>query len=109
MSLRRWWLLTKEHLLPARKLLVQDGDHLPGRLPLRDLVLVREEDEDWCIGMRCPCGCDQLVELPLLHEVNPKWRFEVDSRSRPTLHPSVWLRDGCRSHFFIRKGKVEWV
>jgi len=26
-------------------------------MPRRDLVLAREDDEDWCVGMRCPCGC----------------------------------------------------
>jgi hypothetical protein len=31
-----------------------------------------------------------------------------DARGRPTLRPSVWLRTGCRSHFWIRDGRVEW-
>lgn len=109
MSLRSWWLVTKERFLPARKLLIQEGESLPERMPRRDIVLVREGSEDWCVGMRCPCGCGQLVELPLLPEVQPRWTIQVDTRGRPSLHPSVWLRNGCRSHFFVRKGKIEWV
>ncbi|MEA1099712.1 DUF6527 family protein [Escherichia coli] len=25
------------------------------------------------------------------------------------MYPSVWLKDGCQSHFWIKKGRVVWV
>lgn len=109
MNLRMIWLRTKEWLLPARHLVVSEGDSLPSHLPWRDLVLLREGDEDWCVGMRCPCGCGQRVELPLLPEVKPKWTLRTDANGCPTLAPSVWLREGCRSHYFVKAGKVVWV
>ena len=45
------------------------------------------------------------------HEIH--WTFEVDDQNRPTLHPSVQCHKdrwghGTESHFFIRKGKVDW-
>jgi hypothetical protein len=104
-----WLLRIIEQTLPARSLRVLHGEALPQTLPLRGLVLLRDEEEDWCIGMRCPCGCGQRVELPLIPEVRPCWKLRLESDGRPTLIPSVWLREGCRSHFFIRKGKVEWI
>ena len=58
-----------EWLLPARALTVLQGDSLPEKLPRRGLVILRDGGEDWCVGMRCPCGCGQRVELPLLPEV----------------------------------------
>ncbi|MDM9644782.1 DUF6527 family protein [Rhizobium sp. S163] len=27
---------------------------------------------------------------------------------RPTLHPSVWRNSGCRSHFWVRRGRIAW-
>ncbi|WP_407119579.1 DUF6527 family protein [Bradyrhizobium sp. LMG 9283] len=44
----------------------------------------------------------------LLDEVKPRWDVVVDAEGRVSLHPSVWRRTGCRSHFWIRKGKVVW-
>lgn len=109
MSIRIWWLRVKELLLPPRRVITLEADGLPKRLPRRDLLLLRDAGENWSIGMRCPCGCGQRIELPLLAEVKPRWNLRVDQRNRPTLSPSVWLRDGCRSHFFVRNGKIVWV
>ncbi|HTH10805.1 MAG TPA: DUF6527 family protein [Acidovorax sp.] len=58
--------------------------------------------------MRCPCGCGRKIELLLIKEAAPRWDLDLDQKGRPSLTPSVWLRDGCQSHFWIRKGKVRW-
>jgi hypothetical protein len=85
------------------------GDRAPATLPIRRLVLLRDGDEDWSVTMKCPCGCRQRIELPLLPEARPNWSLRLDERCRPTLHPSVWLKEGCRSHFLLKAGKVIWV
>lgn len=103
-----WWRGLKVALSPARSLRIVDSDELPQRLPRRDLVLAREDGEDWCVGLKCPCGCGQRLEMMVLKDVRPRWDVRVDSRGRPTLHPSVWLREGCRSHFWVRSGKIVW-
>lgn len=108
MSFPIWLLRFLEWLLPARTLKVLQDDALPERLPRRGLVLLRDAGEDWCVGMRCPCGCGQRIELPLIPEAKPHWKLRLEPDCSPTLTPSVWLRDGCRSHFFVRRGKVEW-
>ncbi|MFZ5526660.1 MAG: DUF6527 family protein [Pseudomonadota bacterium] len=59
--------------------------------------------------MRCPCGCGQPVELPLIREARPRWSLQVDQDGHPTLAPSIWRREGCRAHYFVRRGKVVWV
>jgi hypothetical protein len=46
--------------------------------------------------------------MMLLEGVKPRWDIFVDQNGRPTLKPSVWLRVGCRSHFWLRKGRVVW-
>jgi hypothetical protein len=84
------------------------GDSLPTKLPRRNLVLTRDGAEDWCVGFRCPCGCGRTVELLVIDEADPRWDISIDDQRRPTLTPSVWLRDGCRSHFLIQRGRVKW-
>jgi uncharacterized protein DUF6527 len=102
--IRRAW----DRFGPRRGLQMIDGDSLPSRLPLRDLVLVREDGEDWSVGMRCPCGCGTTIELLLIREAKPRWDLMLDASRHPSLNPSVWLQSGCRSHFWLRKGRVEW-
>jgi len=103
-----WWRRLKARALPARRLKIVKGDSLPSRLPHRDVVLARDGDEDWCVGMRCPCGCGQTIELLVIREVAPRWDLSVDAKGFPTLKPSVWLQKGCRSHFWLRHGYVHW-
>ncbi|WP_315838659.1 DUF6527 family protein [Bradyrhizobium prioriisuperbiae] len=58
--------------------------------------------------MRCPCGCGETIELLVIQEAEPRWDLLVDGSGRPTLKPSVWIQHGCRSHFWLRCGRVEW-
>lgn len=109
MSQFKWFRHFIEWLLPARTLTVVKGDVAPTKLPLRGLVLLQDGGEYWSVSMRCPCGCGQTIELPLIREVKPSWTLSVEKNGSPTLTPSVWLREGCRSHFFVRRGKVRWV
>lgn len=103
-----WWRRLKAAILPARRLRVVEGDSLPDCLPIRDVVLARDEDEDWCAGMRCPCGCGQKIELLLIKGVAPRWDLRLDAKGRPSLKPSIWLKSGCRSHFWLSSGRVRW-
>lgn len=103
-----WILSIFEKLLPPRKLEIFVGEALPSKLPWRNLVLLRDAGDDWSVGMRCPCGCGQAIELALIPEAKPRWKLHAEPSTHPTLTPSVWLREGCRSHFFVRRGRVEW-
>ncbi|WP_148280025.1 DUF6527 family protein [Acidovorax sp. KKS102] len=85
------------------------GELPPDQLPSRDLVLLREGGEAWSVMMRCPCGCGRPVELPLIREARPRWSLQLDGDGHPSLVPSVWRRDGCRAHYFVRRGKVVWI
>lgn len=108
MNLKKLAMRAFDAIAPARQLSVVESDSLPDALPFRSLVLAREDDEDWCVGLRCPCGCGRKIELLVIKEAKPRWDLKVNAAGRPTLTPSVWLRDGCMSHFWIRNGKVEW-
>lgn len=104
----KWWGRFWASPPVGRRLIVVSGDSLPKELPESDLVLARDEGEDWCVGMKCPCGCGRSLELLLIPEARPRWKLTVDAQGRPSLYPSVWLKDGCKSHFWIKDGVVEW-
>lgn len=108
-KLKITWLRLKEWWASPRKLIEVRGDSPSGQLPSRDLVLLREGGEAWSIMMRCPCGCGQPVELPLIREARPRWSLQMDLNGHPTLAPSIWRREGCRAHYYVRDGKVLWV
>jgi len=93
---------------PVRCVIVVAGDSLPPVLPYRNLVLAQDDGENWCLGMQCPCGCNDTIELLLVPEGKPRWDVVIDDQGRLTLEPSVWRASGCRSHFWIRKGRIYW-
>jgi hypothetical protein len=76
---------------------------LPGRL-----YLVGGRAHPWCAMLRCPCGCQETLHLDLLPDVRPRWDVRVHSNGMPSLAPSVHRTLGCRSHFFLHEGRVEW-
>ena len=104
----RLWRDARERVLPRWRAEILDFDILPADLPNRRLVVTRDGDECWSAGMRCPCGCRELIELPLIEEADQHWTLVVDQAGHPTLAPSVWRRTGCRSHFWLREGRVRW-
>lgn len=108
-SIARHWRNLKEWAAQPRRVVQLASDTLPSKMPKRDLVLLTEGDEVWSAALNCPCGCGERIELMLINEARPRWSLRIDRQGRPTLHPSVWRRDGCRSHFFVRAGKVTWV
>ena len=56
-------------------------------------------------ALACPCGCGHRVMLNLLDQ--HQLLIEEDL---PTVVPSILVSDApCVSHFFIRRGRVEWA
>jgi hypothetical protein len=59
-------------------------------------------------AMACPCGCGETLNLRFFGERRPRWSVRWDRRRRPTVRPSVWRQSGCRSHFHLTAGRVDW-
>jgi hypothetical protein len=78
-SIGSWWRRRRGARVELYRLSYVDGDELPA----------------------------VLLEMMLLPEVTPRWRLRTDEEG-PSLHPSVWAADGCRSHFWLRNGLVQW-
>jgi len=73
------------------------------------LYVIGSSNEPWQVEMRCPCGCGEKIVLPVNEETTPCWSLQIVDRNIPTLHPSIWRSKNCRSHFFLRNGKVIWA
>ncbi|WP_460970886.1 DUF6527 family protein [Spirosoma migulaei] len=74
----------------------------------RTVYLLGKPDQEWLAGMICPCGCGQPIELLLLETEWPRWKLTRHEDNSLTLKPSIWRTAGCKSHFFLRKGNIEW-
>ena len=62
----------------------------------------------WAL-FKCPCGCEHVIALPLQHPHKPRWKISQTKNKRPILYPSVWQKTACRSHFWIKDGRIFWV
>jgi hypothetical protein len=108
MNLSRSFHCLLDRFGPARRLQIVAGDELPSSMPSRDIVLTRDDGEAWSVGMLCPCRCGATIEMLVVEGAKPRWDIEVDDKGRPSLRPSIWRNTGCRSHFWIRSGRVVW-
>ncbi len=84
-------------------------EDLPDRLDLSRVYLVGDDGIPWSAAMLCPCGCGAVIRLSLVTMDRPSWRYRTGERGRITLAPSVWRTTGCRSHFFVRDGRIVWA
>lgn len=92
---------------PYRTLVV--NDLLPTSLKKRILYVVEEDGFQEQAAMICPCGCGKILHMNLLSDERPCWKVTVHTDGSATLHPSVWRKKDCGSHFWFRNGKVQWV
>jgi hypothetical protein len=70
-------------------------------------LVVDGSGQAWLGVLRCPCGCGATIQLPMTASSRPCWYFR-GSPARPSLWPSVRRSTGCRSHFLLRGGSVQW-
>lgn len=81
----------------------------PPDLPLDRVLYVVGGAAPWCAVLRCPCRCGATIAVSLVAADRPSWSFAADAAERPTLTPSIHRNVGCRSHFFLRSGRIVWA
>lgn len=79
----------------------------PEALRPRTVYLLGEGENIWSVAMLCPCGCGEQIQLSTIGG-RPRWSVETESDGTVTLTPSVWRKVGCESHFFLRRGVIQW-
>jgi hypothetical protein len=106
---QKWSRLWRFLLLRPQKVFVRRVGELPDRLKKHLLYVESEAGNSWLAAMRCPCGCGETLHMSLLEDDKPSWSLGEDKSGSATLHPSVWRHAGCKSHFFLRGGFIQWV
>src|SRR5262245_20756508 len=101
----RWWRL---RLQKAQQWEVVFVEELPEHLTPAIVYVLGEKQYLWSVVLLCPCGCGESLHMSLHDDSRPRWRISDHRDGTITLFPSVWRQVGCRSHFFLRRGRVEW-
>lgn len=83
-------------------------EDLPDALEPNTVYLIGDAGRPWSAALICPCGCRDIIRLSLVPNDRPRWSASVGPLGLVSLHPSIWRVKGCRSHFFIRRGRVLW-
>lgn len=104
----RLWHKFRHWLSPQPLLKAIEVEELPEVLNKDRFYLVGENGYLWHAALLCPCGCAERLYLNLLPEQRPCWRIDRHADDTVSVHPSVWRVRGCGSHFFIRRGSIEW-
>ena len=62
------------------------------------------------IRFRCPCGCGDLMLLPLHPDATEKmWGRQIYYDGRAvTITGSIFNESGCKSNYYIRESKTVW-
>lgn len=94
--------------VPGERLRTVRVEELPDSLDGGTLYVLGEGHHRWSVALQCPCRCRAVIQLNLLPDAEPRWSLTTDRDGSVTLYPSIWRQKGCRSHFFIRKGRIEW-
>lgn len=55
----------------------------------------------------CPCGCGDTAHIPFAHHWEPAWMMRREG-DKVTFSPSIAMRLGCKSHYFLVKNKIQW-
>lgn len=109
--MKNWFLkiiskLTKKFEKEYKLFYVED---FPENVKNKAIYIVGSEKYPWLIVFNCPCGCNNLIQLNLLKDAIPCWRFQISKTKKVTIFPSIWRKKDCKSHFFIRKSKIDWI
>ena len=101
--LRRLW----RWLRSRKELQLEPVCELPDSLADGVGYVVGEQGHEWHVVMACPCGCGSSIYLNLLPDDRPRWELIRHADKTFSLYPSVWRTSGCRSHFFVRRSRIE--
>lgn len=97
-------------IIDRPELLVTTSLEMPAPEKLRSgtAVVVGPMERPKWVTLQCPSGCGTPLLLSLNPDRKPRWAVTFDWLGRPSISPSVHRMDGCRCHFWVRKGRVEW-
>jgi len=82
-------------------------EDIPDKYRGNIIYIIGTQNTTWLLTFLCPCGCQAKVHLNLLSSDSPFWNFTI-VKQRISINPSIRSKYGCKSHFWITKGRVRW-
>ncbi|MDW7663049.1 MAG: DUF6527 family protein [Bacillota bacterium] len=98
----------KKHLFIKNRYSTVYISELPDSIKEGKIYILGEGESLWEAVLLCPCGCTEILHMSLHKEGRPKWIVKGVGKKYITLTPSIWRKNGCRSHFFFKNGCIEW-
>lgn len=80
----------------------------PDRLQNNIVYVVGERKYIKWAYLKCPCGCNETIMLSLNKKGHPSWSVDQDKFGRASIYPSINRLEGCKSHFYVKRGKLIW-
>jgi hypothetical protein len=105
----RLWSWIRGKPIEERLFRVARIDEEPDHPAPRTLYMIEDAGQIWAALMSCPGGCGQVLHMNLIPDTKPVWQLTEHSDGTASLTPSVWRREGCGCHFWLRRGRIEWV
>lgn len=105
--IRRFLAWVAEKLGCSSGYRVTVNEDAPDTVKDRMLYLIGEQGDVWLAVMKCPCGCGDVISLPMSGGARPCWHVFVE-HGNPSLSPSVHRTTRCRSHFLLKAGRIIW-
>jgi len=82
---------------------------LPDILENKSIYIISSNGQNWFASLKCPCGCGMSINLNMERRNSPCWSALIHINGTLSLSPSVWRKVKCKSHFWIKKGRIIWV
>lgn len=92
-----------------KKFIVENAEDVPASIFDNTIFIIQDGNEPELLAFKCPCGCNENILLNLLKDAKPQWKFKINKKGTIDIKPSIWRKIGCKSHFFIKNGIIEWA
>lgn len=101
------WFRQKYSFYTSPKFQFETVEDTPSFIPEKKIFIVDEGTAESLV-FKCPCGCKADIHLNLLKDARPLWNYRISKKGNITISPSIRRKVGCKSHFFITNGKIDW-
>src|ERR1035437_408750 len=112
MNITSWirgrWREFRRRRTVKKVVLVESMNDVPQNVGAKLYIVYRSGQYRRAV-LQCPCRCGRRIDLNLSVQAIPHWTVNTQ-KGVATLSPSIWVPfDGCGSHFFVRRNRIEWV
>lgn len=102
-------ILNEYYFYSLRKFKYEIVNDVPKIISERKIFVITEGTHLDSLVFICPCGCNSSIFLNLLDDAKPCWKYRITKRGNISIIPSIKRKVGCKSHFYIREGRIKWI